>query len=270
MAARGPSQADMILHLLYAIFGSLFYLEQLGRCAAPLHIWMIMWWIGIVAAVAWVAADQAGYSVGMAYGMKVMFCILLYHVLGVAMYIYSLYESPECIPASIFHSLMTFFSGATLAVVVWTVTYFIVGNDIAPSTFTDEKTARAILREIRNGKRDADDYIAKNPAIDNYTLFPFEKFTLKDMCTEGVSAPAHSDCSICLEAYGKNPSLIAFPICNHIFHDGCLERWLERKPCCPVCRRGARSSLYRKVARSTMVSVVAPPEKKALSNKKFK
>uniref|UniRef100_A0A182QR57 RING-type domain-containing protein n=1 Tax=Anopheles farauti TaxID=69004 RepID=A0A182QR57_9DIPT len=42
-------------------------------------------------------------------------------------------------------------------------------------------------------------------------------------------------CPICLEnideAAGKKPA-----ICVHQFHGACIDRWLEEKKCCPVCR----------------------------------
>jgi len=52
-------------------------------------------------------------------------------------------------------------------------------------------------------------------------------------------------CSICMEAYKKGDKLKQLP-CKHEFHDSCIDRWLNLKNACPLCRApigsGGRSS----------------------------
>ncbi|XP_031378264.1 uncharacterized protein LOC116193665 [Punica granatum] len=48
---------------------------------------------------------------------------------------------------------------------------------------------------------------------------------------EGTS----SDCSICLEAFKPGMELTEMP-CSHIFHGGCIEKWLKQSHTCPLCR----------------------------------
>ncbi|KAG6538189.1 hypothetical protein ZIOFF_003301 [Zingiber officinale] len=42
-------------------------------------------------------------------------------------------------------------------------------------------------------------------------------------------------CSICLENLGITAPMLAMP-CSHLFHPGCLKKWLERSCSCPLCR----------------------------------
>jgi hypothetical protein len=43
-----------------------------------------------------------------------------------------------------------------------------------------------------------------------------------------------SDCPICYEPINKKDSKIT--ACKHEFHKTCLEKWLETKHTCPICR----------------------------------
>ncbi|XP_038988078.1 E3 ubiquitin-protein ligase RING1-like [Phoenix dactylifera] len=42
-------------------------------------------------------------------------------------------------------------------------------------------------------------------------------------------------CSICLEEFEFEMEVTRMP-CKHVFHGGCLTRWLERGYLCPLCR----------------------------------
>ncbi|CAA0393564.1 unnamed protein product [Arabidopsis thaliana] len=45
-------------------------------------------------------------------------------------------------------------------------------------------------------------------------------------------------CSICLESLvsGPKPRDVTRMTCSHVFHNGCLLEWLNRKNTCPLCR----------------------------------
>ena len=45
----------------------------------------------------------------------------------------------------------------------------------------------------------------------------------------------HSSCSICLEEFEDNET-ISKTSCNHMFHETCLETWLNTNTKCPFCR----------------------------------
>ena len=42
------------------------------------------------------------------------------------------------------------------------------------------------------------------------------------------------ECPICLE--DNNTKQKQLPICKHIFHESCLNEWLNINPICPLCR----------------------------------
>ncbi|KAJ8458525.1 hypothetical protein OPV22_031451 [Ensete ventricosum] len=44
-----------------------------------------------------------------------------------------------------------------------------------------------------------------------------------------------SSCTICLEEFEEGMEVTRMP-CMHVFHGGCLTRWLERSRLCPLCR----------------------------------
>lgn len=46
------------------------------------------------------------------------------------------------------------------------------------------------------------------------------------------------DCPICYEEVTKGTSTTTR--CKHVFHKACLERWMEEKTTCPMCRENIR------------------------------
>jgi hypothetical protein len=55
-------------------------------------------------------------------------------------------------------------------------------------------------------------------------------------CETGA-AVATPECAICLDAFAEGQQCTRLP-CRHLFHTGCLERWLERSTFCPLCKYG--------------------------------
>ncbi|QHO00805.1 RING-H2 finger protein [Arachis hypogaea] len=45
-----------------------------------------------------------------------------------------------------------------------------------------------------------------------------------------------SDCAICMESFQDGQSCQVFPECKHMFHSDCMDRWLQKKSTCPICR----------------------------------
>lgn len=64
---------------------------------------------------------------------------------------------------------------------------------------------------------------------------------------ETVRSPAETEaertctiCSICIEDFIANETLILLPRCQHAFHKECIHPWLlERQGCCPTCKTTA-------------------------------
>ncbi len=47
----------------------------------------------------------------------------------------------------------------------------------------------------------------------------------------------HVKCPICLEEFKQNEYKRVLPLCNHVFHKRCIDKWLmENSKECPVCR----------------------------------
>lgn len=44
------------------------------------------------------------------------------------------------------------------------------------------------------------------------------------------------DCSICLEQIQEDQKSTTLELCQHVFHESCLEPWLLTKSSCPNCR----------------------------------
>lgn len=49
-----------------------------------------------------------------------------------------------------------------------------------------------------------------------------------------VSTDKNTKCTICIEEIDKD--YFCYKSCNHIFHDYCLEEWLQISKICPNCR----------------------------------
>ncbi|KAF8728028.1 hypothetical protein HU200_018601 [Digitaria exilis] len=55
------------------------------------------------------------------------------------------------------------------------------------------------------------------------------------------------DCPICLEPFGDDDGVRVVPACGHLYHAPCIDRWLDMRNSCPVCRC-AVASLYDRAA----------------------
>ena len=50
------------------------------------------------------------------------------------------------------------------------------------------------------------------------------------------SSGGAADCAVCLEAFETGDRCRRLPRCGHSFHAKCVDPWLEKSRCCPVCR----------------------------------
>ena len=44
-----------------------------------------------------------------------------------------------------------------------------------------------------------------------------------------------NECPVCAEDWTDGEQVVKLP-CNHVFHDGCISKWLNQKNTCPLCR----------------------------------
>lgn len=72
--------------------------------------------------------------------------------------------------------------------------------------------------------------LISSPDIHNH-LPPFQY--------SGTSA-SDDDCSICLEYFNEGEICRVIPVCDHVFHAKCVDKWLMKVPNCPICRTRVR------------------------------
>lgn len=65
-------------------------------------------------------------------------------------------------------------------------------------------------------------------------------------------------CVICCSDFEAGDELSQLPGCNHLFHKGCIDGWLDRAANCPICRCNLREAvgLERSEAASTSSSIL--------------
>ncbi|KAL7134425.1 hypothetical protein ABFS83_11G026200 [Erythranthe nasuta] len=59
---------------------------------------------------------------------------------------------------------------------------------------------------------------------------------LPDVAYTAAAFPRTSDCAICLDSFREGDACRNIPVCKHVFHAKCVDRWIRKKPTCPVCR----------------------------------
>ena len=56
----------------------------------------------------------------------------------------------------------------------------------------------------------------------------------------GISKKNNNDnnqlCIICLDYLNKDENYRLLPICNHIYHEKCIDKWLIKNSKCPICK----------------------------------
>lgn len=58
-------------------------------------------------------------------------------------------------------------------------------------------------------------------------------------------------CPICFEDYKVGEEVSDLPVCNHMFHSRCIEKWLSQNPLCPMCRTNVRNDLLAPLLESS-------------------
>ena len=57
-----------------------------------------------------------------------------------------------------------------------------------------------------------------------------------------IDATEESDCTICLDKVSKGDKVTVLR-CAHYFHAECVDKWLEMKAVCPLCKGSVESSI---------------------------
>uniref|UniRef100_A0A6C0DJE3 RING-type domain-containing protein n=1 Tax=viral metagenome TaxID=1070528 RepID=A0A6C0DJE3_9ZZZZ len=61
------------------------------------------------------------------------------------------------------------------------------------------------------------------------------------LATTVSNTPMDDNCAICQEEVLSDSEIRTINQCNHAFHKGCIDQWLERSVFCPICRIDIRS-----------------------------
>ncbi|PIN18220.1 hypothetical protein CDL12_09115 [Handroanthus impetiginosus] len=74
-------------------------------------------------------------------------------------------------------------------------------------------------------------------AADDEDIFtPAAVALLPDVAYSAADFPRMSDCAICLDSFREGDECRKIPVCKHLFHAKCVDRWIRKMPTCPVCR----------------------------------
>eukprot|EP00747_Dinoflagellata_sp_TGD_P160608 gnl/TRDRNA2_/TRDRNA2_178000_c1_seq13.p2 gnl/TRDRNA2_/TRDRNA2_178000_c1~~gnl/TRDRNA2_/TRDRNA2_178000_c1_seq13.p2 ORF type:complete len:213 (-),score=30.35 gnl/TRDRNA2_/TRDRNA2_178000_c1_seq13:135-773(-) len=52
-----------------------------------------------------------------------------------------------------------------------------------------------------------------------------------------ASTPGSEFCAICIMEVSSGEALYVIDVCGHVFHAGCINRWLRVSTLCPLCRQ---------------------------------
>ncbi|XP_008806229.2 E3 ubiquitin-protein ligase Praja-1-like [Phoenix dactylifera] len=95
------------------------------------------------------------------------------------------------------------------------------------------------LHEVEDETAELMGYIADEGIGGDFSGVPASKASIRALEVvkyNGVGAEfQENECSICLEEFEFEMEVTRMP-CKHVFHGGCLTRWLERSHICPLCR----------------------------------
>jgi len=105
------------------------------------------------------------------------------------------------------------------------------------------KKINNIEERHRNEEVEREEKLKKNKKIIEYLL---ENDLKAKTFTKDIIVNDCEKCSICLEAFECNKSLVSITPCKHIFHFECLKNWLDTEvlnPQCPNCKYSILSNV---------------------------
>lgn len=243
---------EFCIKIVLAMIGSLFYLRELSDCEAPMHIWILGEWAFLLAIGLGFLIDPLRYRIGSIMAVMMIISFIVWNLLGVVMYTYSLIRTPTCFPSTIAEEMGLFMVTIFICLALGLCFGCKKGIKVFNRYFHQEKETKSTIDRIKSGDFDLEAYLEKEKnTIDSYALFGSEVAVFKEYCTVKHKAPEKeeltADCPICTEVLEDDSSVIRMPVCSHSFHLDCIDRWLKNKSTCPMCRRGVRSNLYRHI-----------------------
>ncbi|KAJ3692168.1 hypothetical protein LUZ60_012518 [Juncus effusus] len=74
----------------------------------------------------------------------------------------------------------------------------------------------------------------------------------------------NNECSICISALEDGESVREMPVCKHLFHKDCIDRWLQNHVTCPICR-----AIIEPLTRSSASAPVREPASSSSSSSDY-
>ncbi|KZV19248.1 hypothetical protein F511_35183 [Dorcoceras hygrometricum] len=105
------------------------------------------------------------------------------------------------------------------------------------------------IRHSPGGTPAAAHVVSISPGLDPVIIRSFPSFsysTVKDYRREKYGL----ECAICLVEFVDIDILRLLTSCCHVFHQECIDLWLESHKTCPVCRRNLDSPIHSPAAKS--------------------
>ncbi|KAA8522795.1 hypothetical protein F0562_009218 [Nyssa sinensis] len=72
-------------------------------------------------------------------------------------------------------------------------------------------------------------------ATPSHSANDLQKFLPSQKYAAGLPEAA-KDCPVCLESFKEGEWCRSLPVCNHMFHENCVDKWLTKVLNCPICR----------------------------------
>lgn len=92
---------------------------------------------------------------------------------------------------------------------------------------------RLVMREVEGLRPMAEIVDTMSVGVDSRTIDVLPTRTIQSVKDD---LPAHlHTCEVCLEDYRTGDKRTTLP-CLHGFHAGCIQRWLQERTSCPICR----------------------------------
>ncbi|XVF20928.1 hypothetical protein REPUB_Repub12eG0046100 [Reevesia pubescens] len=77
------------------------------------------------------------------------------------------------------------------------------------------------------------------PIIPTGNIFIYSYKNIKHQTEDQEVA---KECAICLEELKEGDLCRILSNCKHLYHLSCIDRWLFKEPCCPLCRGSIHAS----------------------------
>jgi hypothetical protein len=76
----------------------------------------------------------------------------------------------------------------------------------------------------------------QRPAASREAVKQLKRFKMnEEYCKKKDEKLEYPTCSVCLVEINKEEDTVLIP-CGHLFHEGCITKWLDMNNTCPVCR----------------------------------